>query len=299
MVSGNQPFKRSIEFCALVLLAGHPVLATEPFIEEAQLRGIDYVTNFDHQFGHGLAFADLDGDGDPDLVTLGRADGLVGIFENDGLGHFTDRSRGSGIPLVMHSSGVIAGDYDRDGDLDLYISCGIDIFTEPPAVTANFLLRNDGDFIFTDVTAEANVGDEGPGYGCAWAEYDNDGGLDVYVSNRVSQNRLYHNLGNDNHWLTVRLEGTFSNRSAVGARVQVTSGGLTLTKEVYAGSSAFSMDSKWLTFGLGGRAVVDEIRVRWPRGLVERFAGVRVNQSITLVEGTGTAINGTVGATCQ
>ena len=167
-----------------------------PFTEEAQLRGVSYITDQQNDFGEGMAFVDLDDDGDPDLVLLGRADGLVGVYENNGSGFFTDRSATSGIPAVPHSTGVIAADYDRDGDLDLFISQGYDTLNKPGSVTPNLLMRNDGGFQFTDVTAEAGVGDAGPAYGCAWGDYDGDGLLDLYVSNRFMPNLLYHNLGN-------------------------------------------------------------------------------------------------------
>ena len=176
---------------AAVSRAGTPV----PFTEEAQARGIDYLVQPmapTDGFGRGVAFVDLDNDGDPDLVVLGRSDGVVGVFENDGSGFFTDRSLGTGIPAVIAPSGITAADYDADGDLDLYISC----FLEP-----NVLLRNDGGFVFTDVTTATFVGDAGAGTGCAWADYDGDGRLDLYLPNYTYStlpgllNRLYRNNG--------------------------------------------------------------------------------------------------------
>lgn len=166
-----------------------------PFTEEAIQRGVNYVTDQVFQFGEGTCFADLDGDGDPDLIAIGRADGVVGVFENDGNGHFTDHSATTGAPLAPKAKGVIAGDYDNDGDLDIYISQGFDWLWDPDLLAPNLLLRNEGGFIFTDVSAEAGVADDGPGYGCAWADYDLDGYLDLYVSNRFLPNLLYHNLG--------------------------------------------------------------------------------------------------------
>ncbi|MCH8251348.1 MAG: VCBS repeat-containing protein [Planctomycetes bacterium] len=169
-----------------------PVAAGEtPFTEEAAARGIVYTPVPPHPWGFGVAMADLDGDGDPDIVTLGAADGHLGLYENDGRGVFTDREPLSGIPSIPLASGVTAADYDGDGDLDLYIS---------RRGAPNVLLRNDGGWTFSDVTLAAGVGDDGQGQGCAWADYDADGWLDLYVSNRTSlpsepHNRLYHNLG--------------------------------------------------------------------------------------------------------
>jgi hypothetical protein len=172
-----------------------PVIAhaAVPFTEEAVARGLDYTADAFPLFGHGVAFVDLDGDGDSDVVAIGRVDGRVGVFENDGAGDFTDRSATSGIPLKPQASGVCAADYDADDDLDLYISSWL---------TGNVLLRNDGAFAFIDVTVAGGVGDEGAGSGCSWADYNGDGWLDLFVSNRTGTdgstipNRLYRNLGN-------------------------------------------------------------------------------------------------------
>ncbi|MHC4947440.1 MAG: CRTAC1 family protein [Planctomycetota bacterium] len=163
-----------------------------PFTEEAVARGIDYVvpqwTSIE-RFGCGVAFADLDGDRDPDLVVTGQASDVVGVYENDGTGHFADRSAGSGIPVMTHRSGVVAFDYDGDRDLDLY-------FTR--MANPNVLMRNDGGFAFTDVTADAGVEHTG-GTGVAVADYDLDGWLDLYVPNYGGRDALFHN----------RADGTF------------------------------------------------------------------------------------------
>lgn len=158
-----------------------------PFTEEAQLRGIDYISTQVQNHGQGVTFVDLDGDGDADVIAIGRGDGVVGVYENDGKGQFTDHSGTSGIGPVLNTSGVAAGDYDRDGDLDLYISR----WAQP-----NLLLRNDGGFQFVNVASQAGVSNEGKGTGCAWADYDMDGHIDLYVANWDSPNLLYHNLGN-------------------------------------------------------------------------------------------------------
>lgn len=178
----------SVALAAPAALAGSPA----PFTEEAVERGVDYLVGIPGVWMNGVAFVDLDNDGDPDLVVTGRGDGVVGVYENDGTGHFIDRSSGNGIPVLGASAGVVAGDYDADGDLDLYFSVNY---------MANVLVRNEGEFKFTDVTFRAGVGDTGFGTGCAWADYDNDGWLDLYLANHTSQsvpdnpNRLYRNLG--------------------------------------------------------------------------------------------------------
>jgi hypothetical protein len=191
LCSGTMNARRCIAGVALGVVSGAAVGgAPDPFTEEAADRGIEYITDQAQAFGQGLAFADLDDDGDPDVILIGRADGLVGVYENDGTGHFIDRSDSTGIELLLDTSGVIAGDYDDDGDLDVHIGrWGV----------TDVLLRNDGGFQFADVAGIAGVGDQRRAAGCAWGDYNLDGRLDLYVANRGGQlgqpNRLYHNNG--------------------------------------------------------------------------------------------------------
>jgi hypothetical protein len=164
-----------------------------PFTNEAADRGIVYRALFprgeaDVVPGSGVAFLDLDNDGDFDLVALGHVgDGLVGVYEADGQGHFTDRSADTGIAPSTWARAVVAADYDADGDMDLYLSH----WSVP-----NRLMRNDGEFRFTDVTDTAGVGKIGHGAGCAWGDYDGDGWLDLYATDYLidGPNSLFHNL---------------------------------------------------------------------------------------------------------
>ncbi len=165
----------------------------QTFSEEAVSRGVVYVvSNSPTQDGAGIGLADLDNDGDPDLITLGASNGSVGLWENDGTGHFVNRTAGSGMPTLARPSGVSAADFDNDGDLDVHISVHN---------TADYLMRNDGGFKFVNVAAQAGVGSTGVGYGCAWGDYDGDGWVDLYVSNRTTadnnfaKNHLYRNNG--------------------------------------------------------------------------------------------------------
>ena len=169
-------------------------LAENPFTNEAISRGINYQVgaNF-FQWGAGVAFVDLDNDGDADLIATGAASGLVGVYENDGTGHFVNRSAASGIGTMTRVCSVSAADYDGDGDEDLHISRSVG-FTDR-------LYRNDGGFHFTDVSAAAGIAVDGAGAAACWGDYNGDGWLDLYVcyytgmENNHTQNHLFRNNG--------------------------------------------------------------------------------------------------------
>ncbi|MFI4896248.1 MAG: FG-GAP repeat domain-containing protein, partial [Phycisphaerales bacterium JB059] len=188
----NKQQRRGAMGGAMVLFAAAGMACGQGFSEEAVSRGIVWeVTNATLQNGAGLGLIDLDNDGDPDLVAMGQG-GAVGVWENDGTGHFTSRAAGSGMPTLVRPSGLSAADYDNDGDLDIHLTdfLGVD-----------HLMRNDGNFTFTDVAAAAGVDSGGFGYGGAWGDYDGDGWVDLYVPNRTQThsspilNHLYRNNG--------------------------------------------------------------------------------------------------------
>ena len=160
-------------------------------------------------YSRGVAWGDYDNDGDLDLY-VANSDGANVLYRNNGDGTFTDVTDEAGVGCTGSSRGVAWGDYDNDGDLDLYVAN----FYE-----ANVLYRNNGDGTFTMVGA--GVGCTGSSKGVAWGDYDNDGDLDLYVANWDEANVLYRNNGNLNHWLQIRLHGTISNRSAIGTKVKV------------------------------------------------------------------------------
>ncbi len=189
---------------ALVASAGSP----QPFLERGIAQGINYPiqTGF-VQFGPGLGMFDLDGDGDADVILQGASDGRVGLYENDGTGQFTDRTYDNGVArMAKHTdySGISAADFDSDGDLDVYLTR----YGAP-----NVFYRNDGNWTFTDITAQSGLGDAGHGLTTAWADCNADGLLDVYVCNRTftnadpTENGFYENNG----------DGTFTEKAgAVG-----------------------------------------------------------------------------------
>lgn len=165
-----------------------------PFTSEAADRGLVYTMGSGTaggQFGYGICLADLSGNGHLDAVLIGRTNGMPGIFENDGTGHFINRTFDAAIPPLAAASAVYAFDFDGDGDLDL-------LFTQMPGPTR--LHRNDGEFAFTEVTAAAGLGATMYTKGASIADFDGDGWLDLYLCNyspdpAVSRNLLYRNRG--------------------------------------------------------------------------------------------------------
>lgn len=187
---------------ALLLAAAVAVPAAAqsiiPFTNEAATRGVSYtLQNYPTTtgyYGFGCGFADLDQDGDEDLVALGRVTGQVGVFENLGGGSFTNRSATSGIPNLPQPSGFCAADFDGDGDTDLFLT--------QTGATGNKLYLFEAGFTFVDATAAAGFGTNGVTKGCSAGDYDGDGWVDIYTCNYMyvgnpgaERNNLWHNNG--------------------------------------------------------------------------------------------------------
>lgn len=192
---------------SMMIVAASSALAEEPFTNEAVARGINYQLGLNaQQWGSGVAFVDLDNDGDADFIATGATNGLIRVYENDGAGHFTARAN-TGLASSLSISSLSAGDFDGDGYEDLHL-------TRAPGLT-DLLYRNNGDFTFTDVSVAAGIASDGSGTASCWGDYNGDGWLDLYVCYRTGhlenyeQNRLYRN----------NADGTFTDvAEAVGAQ---------------------------------------------------------------------------------
>jgi hypothetical protein len=236
------------------------------------------------------SWGDYDNDGYLDLVMTGREG--TSLFHNEGSDDFTDVT-----PAVMSDPAidVLWADYDNDGDLDLYVTRGTWAgYPHPPEFAKNALYRNLGNGTFEDATVGPLENPTGGG-GAAWADIDNDGDLDLYMSTHGwNPTRLLENIvPYGNHWLQVKLVGTVSNVAAIGTRVTATAGGMTMIREVSGGSGVGGHCSHRAAFGLGGAIVVDELTIRWPSGIVQTLTDVAANQILTIEEPT---LRGTVTA---
>ena len=235
----------------------------------------------------GIAWADYDNDGDLDLLVTDT--GSNRLYRNDGPSGFVRITEGAVVNDGGSSIGAAWGDYDNDGYLDVFVS---NDFGEN-----NFLYHNEGDGTFSPVTEGAVVSDGGRSWGCAWADYDNDGDLDLFVSNGAvngfslppaEPNFLYRNDGGTNNWMILKLVGTASNRSAIGAKVRVlaTIGGKSVwqLREISGGSGWCSQNDLRAHFGLGDAKTVETVRVEWPSGIVQELKNVSARQFLTITE---------------
>ena len=268
------------------------------FREEALLRGI--ATNADgrRMSGMGVGIGDYSLDGHLDFVRTHFYNEPVGLYKNDGRGYFTDMSDAAGLSVdhrfIDWGTGLV--DLNNDGWPDIFVASGtvypeLDKFFPArfPSKTPRLIFRNNGDGTFTE------LGDEtGPGVsalhnsrGVAFGDFDNDGDLDVLIVNRNEPPSLLRNdAPKDNHWMKVRLEGTKSNRGAIGARVLAHYSGKTQAQMVTSQCSYISVNDPRLHFGLGAATSAD-CDIFWPSGAKETYKGLAAGQLHTIREGEG------------
>lgn len=288
----------------------------------------------DTKIAMGAIFFDYDNDGDQDLYLIHDAYQDYILYRNDGKGVFTDVSVVSGANYKGQGMGVDVADLDNDGDLDIHITNLLD----------NALLRNNGDGTFTEIGKVAGINDKGMGWGTVCFDADNDGLKDIYTVNdsyfspfpnvlyrnqggmvfqNISSgtslasmyggyggasadfnldgkldlvlanygadgNQLFLNAGTAmGNWIAFDLEGIVSNRSAIGARIEVYNGGIRQIEEISAGSGYASQNALVQHFGLGQASTVDSVVIRWPSGLRENLGSLSASQRYNVLEGQG------------
>ena len=268
------------------------------FSDVAAQRGLAYSADGAAQAGMGLAIGDYTSNGKLDLVKTHFADDIPGLYRNDGQDFFTDEAALAGLRAsTRHLEwGVGFVDFDSDGWPDLFFVTG-SVYPEVEAVNPDypyrgprFLYRNLGNGSFANVSEEC-----GPGLtalhssrGCAFGDFDNDGDMDILVMNTNEPPSLIRSDSRSgNHWLKVKLSGTRSNRTAIGARVFVRSGGTLQAQEVHSQDSYLSVNDLRLHFGLGRATKAGLIRIIWPNGGVEDITNVDADQLVHISEGDG------------
>lgn len=243
------------------------------------------------------SLGDYDNDG---LVDLYMSDFQLAsdhLWHNDGKGFFQEVSESAGIREATRNVLSFGGgffDYDNDGWLDLFIANGHvyeEVEQTAPGIhykQINSLFHNERNGRFADVTKISGNGFTVPhaGRGAAFADFDNDGNIDVVVGNNNDPPLLLHNSGAPGrHFVTFHLVGVKSNRDAMGARVILEAGGLKQIREVAGGGSYLSQSDLRAHFGLGESTKVDSVEIRWPSGLRQLFHDIAADRFYEVEEG--------------
>ena len=236
-------------------------------------------------------FFDYDNDGDLDFINAAGPAGsenVTTLFENqDGI--FVDVNPDVGLTLEGDNyASMTIGDFDNDGDQDIFLSLNVD---QSPDV----LLINDevtpGDRAFADVAEFVGITKTGDRKGCAFFDNDVDGLLDVYLPSAGFNHLLYHNLGgNQANWIGFILEGTLSNRDAVGSLITLYHGEKKQLRYTKCGSDFQRQDNPWVHFGIGFDTGIDSVVIRWPLGYKQVLTNVAINQYHEIKEPDYTAV---------
>jgi hypothetical protein len=269
------------------------------FKEEGMSAGVAYGEDGVARGAMGADAGDYDRSGRPHLLVGNFSGQMLGLYHNEGTGLFVDEAPLSTVgraSLLSLSFGVFFFDYDLDGHPDIFAANGHiedQIGRVQPRIgyrEAPLLFRNLGNHKFDNVSGQVGADFMRPmvARGAAYADYDQDGDLDILVSTNNGPAYLFRNDGgNRNHWLSVRLVGARSNRDGIGAVVRIKSASGEQWNMVRSGSSYCSQSELPLTFGLGADTMVSSLDVEWPTGPRQHFGGMAVNQRIVIDEDKG------------
>ena len=239
----------------------------------------------------GTDFRDYDNDGRPDISVVGLANETFPLFRNLGGGQFEDATYRTRLSaLSIERSGWSTGFFDlnNDGWKDLFTTCShvddnVEMFQATKYKQANGIFANLGNGAFRDASAQAGEDFQTPRAhrGCAFADFNNDGKIDVVVSSLQDRAELWENVSPDpSHWIILKLIGTKSNRDGIGARVRIDKQVNHMTSACgYASASHFGVH-----FGLGKMGAIPSIEIKWPSGIVQVLKDVKANQILQVRE---------------
>ncbi len=269
------------------------------FTDIAVASGCAYSQDGKPQAGMGVAIGDYDHNGTMDIFKTNFAGDTSTLYANSGQGFCDDRTFAAGIGVNTRWLGWATAfvDFGNDSWLDLFLANGhvypevAQLRTEAAYEQRKVVYLNRGDGRFQDVTEQLGAPATTPraARGAAFGDIDNDGDVDVVLSNINAPPDLFRTETDPGrHWLLVKLVGTSSNRSAIGARLGCTAGGVTQWQEVRGGGSYISQSDLRAHFGLGEARRVERLWVRWPNGLEEEWRDLAADRILTLREGSGT-----------
>jgi len=264
------------------------------FKDVALEQGVAYTSNGSYVAGMGAEFRDLNNDGLPDIFHTAMFGDTFPLYRNTGA-QFDDVTDVSGVTSFSHRMtawGTGAFDFDNDGQKDLFTAGGAILDNEMevlhrPALQPDGLLRNNGNFTFTDVSATAGAAFVSPRLhrGAAFGSFNSDGKIDVVVSVINDKPQLLMNrTANANHWIILKLVGTRDNRDGLGAKVKITTAEGVQYNHATTAVGYSSSSDKRVHFGLGKAAMIERIEISWPTGVKQVLTQVKADQVLTVVE---------------
>ena len=263
------------------------------FIERAVEAGVAYNADGRVQAGMGVAVADVNGDGFLDIAKTNFSGDLPSLFLNEDGRFFRDAAQDAGLGAhQLLGWGAAFLDVDEDGLPDLIMANG-HVYPEIDRSKLGeryrqltLLYRNVGGSKFEDITSAAGAPFQvlRPARGLAVGDLDGDGRPEIVIVNMNEPPTVLKNESPRGNWIRVALEGTKSNRSAIGARVTLEAGGRRQMADVAGGGSYYSQNELPLYFGLGKATQVEKITIRWPNGNAQTFRDVPANRTVTYRE---------------
>ncbi|HEX9757950.1 MAG TPA: CRTAC1 family protein [Nitrospiria bacterium] len=267
------------------------------FVEAALKKGLFVNERGLAKAGMGIDVADFENDGGPGILIGNFAHEQLSLFVRREKGVFVDESRNRGLAIPSHfflTFGLFFFDFNLDGLLDIFTANGhVDRHASLISKGSTYqqrplLFRQNKEKKFDEVGLDHGKALTRPvlGRGAVYLDYDEDGDLDIFLTENGGRPILYRNEGgNQNHWLRIGLVGTESNRDGIGALVKVKVGDQVLQAMVKTGSSYLSQSELPLTFGLGELKQAEWIEVQWPLGKVEKHDNIKSDQFIVFKEG--------------
>ena len=250
------------------------------FEDEGELRQLDYLMD-----AMCIAAEDYDNDGDVDfyITNTSFAGGGVGnlLFKNDD-GVFNTLPSATGINVLQTCWGSVWFDYDNDGRQDLWVTAN---FAVNPIL--NPIFKNEGQDTFTQINNQIGLeGNVSRAYSIAMGDMNNDGYADIIQGNaNPYQHQLFQSSGGNAHWLKVSLEGSISNKDAIGSKIRVYTPIYNQFRETYCGEGYLSQNSQREIFGLGDLEIVDSLSIDWPSGMREVYYNLPANETYHFIEG--------------